>query len=128
MAKKTNNATDKRPRPPEDLDGEAFLEWNRLCDELEAVGRLEKADRAIILLAAQTYANWMIATQHVAKYGTIVKAHNGVAGRNPYYGVQKETSVLLRGLYADLGLTPATRLRNATAMKGENEGNEPLDF
>lgn len=128
MAKKTNNQATKRPRPPEELDGEALLEWHRLCDELESVDRLEATDRGIIQLAAQAYANWVQATKHVETYGLVVKAHNGVAQRNPYYAIQIEQADRRRGLLADLGLTPVTRLKNAKANASKDDDGGDLDF
>lgn len=99
-----------RPKPPEDLDGEALLEWHRLCDELDDAGKLDKADRAIIGLAAETYATWRAACKHVREFGPVVEvAINKTIGRNPFYVVMRETAAQLHSLIVELGLTPTRR-------------------
>lgn len=98
-----------RPIPPEHLEGEALLEWHRVCDELHSQNRLEKVDRAVLTLYAETWATWQGALRHVAKYGAVIKLHNNVAGRNPYYQVMRESALILRQLLADMKLTPACR-------------------
>lgn len=103
-----------RPDPPEHLGGEGLLEWCRVCGELEALGTLATADRAILTLYVETWAVWRSASNHVATFGPIVKGSNQVAGRSPFYTVKKETAAQLRGLLADLGLTPAARGKGAT--------------
>ena len=113
-----------RPRPPEDLDGEALLEWHRISEELDSLGLLDRADRAIMTLYARTWAQWHAANQHVTAFGAIVKGNNQVAGRSPFYTVVRETAAQLRGLLADMGLTPAARSKAARGDKAE----EPEDL
>lgn len=119
----TNTGTAKRPAAPEDLEGEALLEWGRVCDELAAAGRLETADRALLNVYVETWAVWRTATRHVNTYGPVVPGQNHVVGRSPFYIVQRETAAQLRNLLADLGLTPQAR-----GKAGGAGAEEPLDI
>ena len=98
-----------RPTPPENLDGEALLEWNRVCDELAELGALQKADRAALVLYVTTWAIHHEMMRHVEKHGAVVKWPNGVVGGSPYYKTSRECVAQLRGLLTDLGLTPLSR-------------------
>jgi P27 family predicted phage terminase small subunit len=112
-----------RPRPPDGMEGEALLEWDRLCDDLAAAGRLDAADRAVMHVYCETWAVWRTATRHVNTFGPVVPASlNGAIGRSPFYAVQKETAAQLRNLLTDLGLTPQARGKGAGST-----GEEPLD-
>jgi P27 family predicted phage terminase small subunit len=116
---------DRRPLPPEDLDGEALLEWERIVAELEARGTLDKADRALLTLYAQTWGQWHEAMRGVTKYGAVIRYPNKTTGPSPFYKVAKETAVILRGLLNDMGLTPASR---AKLKAGEPAAPGDLEF
>lgn len=112
----TNSKT-TRPAPPEELDGEPLLEWHRVCGELEAAGRLEKTDRAILVLYVETWAAWRAVSTGVTKFGAVIKFPNGVTGASPFAKLQKEYGTQLRGLLNDLGLTPAARATKSAATE-----------
>ena len=109
-----------RPAPPHGLDAEALAEWERVCGELETLGQLDKTDRAILTLYAQTWSINQAAAALVAQHGGhgVIKFPNGMTGQAPFYKTQKETAAQLRGLLNDLGLTPAAR---AAAAKPADE-------
>lgn len=119
-AKKTKA---KRPKPPEELDGESLLEWDRICDELEQLGTLDGIDRAIMTLHCQTWATYQSMVKAVNKYGAVIKWPNGIPGPGPFYKVMRETAALLRGTLSDMGLTP-----NSRGFKVEKTEAEDLDF
>jgi P27 family predicted phage terminase small subunit len=98
-----------RPKPPDDMGEAALLAFHELCDELESMGRLEHTDRAIIATTADTWAAFRAAAAGVTAHGPIIKSSNGVVGESPFAKAQMKYGALLRGLLADLGLTPATR-------------------
>jgi len=108
-----------RPIPPPEIQDESLLEWGRVVAELEAAGRLDKADRAILVLYCGTWEIYATAMRGVMAHGPIVKHHNGVAGESPFYGVAKETARQLQKLLNDLGLTPAARHKMKTAAVEE---------
>jgi P27 family predicted phage terminase small subunit len=99
----------QRLQPPEDLDGEALLEWQRVCAELASQGRLNQADRALLTIYARTWATWRDASRHVDAHGSIIQFTNGTRGPNPFYKVMTETGKQLRGLLQDMGLNPNSR-------------------
>jgi P27 family predicted phage terminase small subunit len=99
----------KRPKPPEHLENEALLEWERIVGELEAAGKLDTTDRAILTVYAETWAAFQAAAKHVAEHGAVIRHQNQLPMRNPFFTVQKETGAQLRALLNDLGLTPASR-------------------
>lgn len=104
-----------RPAPPPEISGEALLEWERICDELSSAGRLDVADRSILVLYCETWEVYRQAMRGVIAHGAIVKHHNGVAGESPFYKVSRQTSLQLRRLLTDMGLTPASRGKIRTA-------------
>jgi P27 family predicted phage terminase small subunit len=114
--------------PSAELNGEALAEWNRVCDELAVLGRLDKADRAILTLYVQVWATNQAAQRDVFQWGSTVKYSNGNVGQAPFYKVAKETAAQLRGLLADLGLTPAIRAKAKGAGGGtaDDPGELPL--
>jgi P27 family predicted phage terminase small subunit len=101
-----------------------LLEWHRVCDELDAAGKLDKADRAVLTVYCTTWQEHHKASKAVAEYGSVIKYSNGMVGQSPYYKVMRETATLLRGYLADLGLTPATRHKGASA----GSTTDDLDF
>lgn len=113
-----------RPAPPEGLAGEALLEWHRVCDELQADGRLDKADRAILVLYCQTWHEYQEATHGVRQHGLVIRYSNKMVAPSPYFKIRKETGALLQKLLGDLGLTPAARNRMKAPPEPEEE--EPL--
>ena len=98
-----------RPNPPEHLDGEALLEWHRVCDELATANRLDTTDRALLTLYVETWAIYQDVMRHVRQHGAVVKWPNGVVGGSPFYKTSRETAAQLRTMLTDLGLTPLTR-------------------
>lgn len=98
-----------RPAPPEDLDGEALLEWHRVCDDLDAAGKLATTDRALIHLYAQTWQTWCVAQRFVNRTGPVIKFPNGAVGQNPFYKTANETLARLTALLKEMGLTPSAR-------------------
>jgi len=97
------------PQPPECLVDEALLEWHRICDELESVGNLHTADRALMVLHCQTWQVNQSVAKHVAQHGPICRFNNQVIGQSPYYKTQQETGRALAKMLEQLGLSPASR-------------------
>lgn len=111
--------TTARPVPPENLDGEALLEWHRACDELDGMGRLDRVDRAILTQYVRTWAENMNAARHVEQFGSVIKWGNGLPGPNPFYKVWMETGKRILDYLDRLGLTPAARGPNGASGDGQ---------
>jgi P27 family predicted phage terminase small subunit len=120
-----NNQTTKtntRPRPPDDLDGDALLKFHWVCDELEKLGSLATADSDLIVLYARTHAINERAQRHVVENGEVVKLPNGWPGENPYLRIADRTTAQLSKLYDQLGLSLRTRKPKA------DDGQQEFDF
>jgi P27 family predicted phage terminase small subunit len=118
MAGKSSN----RPEMPDDLEGEALLEWDRVCAELEKQGRLDQADRSVITIYCHTWATYKAAQRNTFEHGAVVKFPNGIPGQSPHYKTMKELANILRLMLADLGLTPAAR------GKSKEQPTDELNF
>lgn len=116
--------TNTRPKAPDHLSVEAVSEWHRVCDELEAVGRLDALDRAPLTLYVETWSLYQDAMAHVRKHGVIVKYANGVPGQSPFYKTSRELVTQMRGQLSDLGLPPLARAKLKPVEKepAEQEG------
>lgn len=108
------------PDPPEDIDGEALLEWHRIVDELDSQGALARTDRALLTIYVETWAAHRIAARRVASEGAVKEYINGNDGPSPYFKVMKETAVQLRRILKDLMLTPSSRRSTEGAVEMED--------
>jgi P27 family predicted phage terminase small subunit len=99
----------RKIKPPEELEGEALLEWDRVTTELTEIDGLKAADRAMV---TQWCKVWQInhqCWQHVQKFGAILPAINKSLGRSPWYQTFMETEATLSKLADQLGLTRKAR-------------------
>ena len=126
MAKpsKSQNPRPASIEPPEDIAGEALAEWHRVCRTLEAMGRqIKDADRSILALYCRTWAVNRECYEKIKGGMSVIKWPNGMPGPSPFYKNFKETAVILRGLLADIGCTPASRdFDIVPAAKPEDDG------
>jgi P27 family predicted phage terminase small subunit len=102
------------PQPPEDLDGEALLEWHRIIAELEQLGTLAAADRAAITHHCNVWAVIQANVKHVSRFGAVIKWSNGTPGQSPWCKTMKEMIALDSKLLDQLGLTSSNRKTKAT--------------
>jgi P27 family predicted phage terminase small subunit len=107
MASRKLKAT--RPKPPEGMSDDAYTEFHRVCDVLEAEGRLDDADPAQLCLYAQTWDIYQLAVAGVRKNGIVTAYSNGNDGPSAYFRAMKEMGRLLRGLLKDLDFAPGAR-------------------
>ena len=117
-----------KPRPPEDLDGEALLEWERVCLDLDEEGLLAATDRALLTLYVRTWAAWNDADKMVQKFGSVIKYSNGVPGASPHFKTGSEFAKQLRAIIGELGLTPVARAKRNMRANPEEEDAGPLQF
>lgn len=99
----------RKIEPPEELEGEALLEWHRVIEELQELGGLKAVDRATLTLWCKTWAVNYQVSQHVSKFGPILPAINKALGRSPWYQVMQETTSQLSKLAEIIGLTRKSR-------------------
>jgi P27 family predicted phage terminase small subunit len=102
-------------KPATTLKNEGLKEWNRICDELKSLGRLDSVDRAILSLHCNTWEINRDALKHVQSDGQIQTYSNGTVGPSTHYKNWCETTKILRGTLADMGLTPSSRSKLASS-------------
>lgn len=122
--KRRNN---EEPRPPEGrpscpdwikTDKTAKAHWDWLCDTLDEMNILSKADFAVVALTANTYARWR-ELDKVVKNGN-VSAASGRTSTPQAQNVHKYAERYIK-LISELGLTPSSRSRIKVAKKDEGE-------
>lgn len=108
------------PSCPEHLTGEAAAEWERLRAAL-APGMVCKADRAILAAFCACHGRLVEAELKVAELGAVITTTKGELKINPWLRVADESRKQLRGLAAELGLTPSSRGRVTPVHSGSEE-------
>lgn len=99
-------------------DAQAVEEWNRLAPMLQAAKVLTDADRASLIALCQVWSRYLTATAQLLGADLVIKSRHGHKQPNPYIGVANRALAQCLKLWAELGLTPASRSRvqaNATA-------------
>jgi len=117
-----------KPKPPPHLDKDAAAEWRRITKEMDAAGILDAADRSILALYIQTWANYRSASREVATDGMVIVWPNGQVGPSPHYRIMKELAPQLRAMLSALGLTPAARARAQARAAAPVEEPGDLDI
>src|SRR2546428_14178157 len=74
----------KLPSCPPHLQGEARREWRRTGRKLVECGLVTEVDKAALALYCQAWARWVEAEGQLAKFGTVIKGHDGYPVRSPY--------------------------------------------
>ena len=100
-----------RPTAPDDLSDEARLEWDRVMIELDAIGLLDSADRALLTVYCRTWQAWHTCARHVAQFGPVVKLPNGWPGESKQNEVATKLAKNLTSILSYLGLSPAARAK-----------------
>lgn len=112
--------TPGEPERPAELVGEAAREWDRLIPELEAAGLLATVDRGILSAYCLAVADLLAAAEAINTHGRwlMVPIQNSKGDNlgervieHPAVKTQDKASARVKTLGAELGLTPAARLR-----------------
>lgn len=117
------SASSGRPTRPASLTGEAVKEWNRVVPELDAMGILMKADRALLIQYCQTWADWEELDRKLKETGKLVKGARGNLVRNPLWSLRREALIDLMELRRSLVLGPDLRIRHAIEMDADDEAD-----
>lgn len=110
-----------RPPCPKHLTGEARKEWNRVSRLLEKVGVLTHADRGVLAAYCQAWAKWVDAETTLAGEELVLKSDKGNMYQSPWVGVARQAMNDMVKLGAELGLTPASRVRLKVEPPEEEE-------
>lgn len=101
-----------RPICPSHLDDEAKREWKRICDTLDDMGLLTKADRSALAAYCVAWSRWVEAENKVREYGLVLKSERSkLPVPSPYLNIAKQAMDQMCRLMGEFGLTPASRTR-----------------
>jgi P27 family predicted phage terminase small subunit len=102
--------------PPRELVGDAVAvaEWHRLAPILRGARVLTDADWAALVALCQQWARYLGATSKIAAGGMVVRSPSGYPMPNPYIGIANKALGNCLKLWAELGLTPSSRVRVQT--------------
>lgn len=118
----------ERPKRPVWLPKPALKYYNALLDKLEALGTLSSTDVGIIAVAAQLEDELHCCNKNIERDGMwiYVKDSNGKVTdkkKNPAIIHRKDVITRLQSVYAELGLTPASRSKVSKVKKDKVQDN-----
>ena len=93
---------------PAHVDGLAHEEWQRL---VATCGWLTATDRPALLAAAESYAEYQAALQHVREEGPVQTTGGGYQAVSGWYAVMNKERKHYLWCCQELGATPASRSR-----------------
>lgn len=99
------------PECPPELGPVARQEWDRLVEELVALGLLTNLDRAALAAYCGAYALWADATAQIEKYGAMIKSPQGFPIQSPYLAIANRQAEIMMRIASEFGFTPASRSR-----------------
>src|SRR4051812_18376842 len=94
--------------PPAHLTGEARAAYQRLAGVLKAAGTLDRTDSTLIEVYAINYALLRKAGDELGRDKLTVTTKRGAVFAHPMIAVMNSTTIRLRGIIGDLGLSPAS--------------------
>lgn len=97
-----------RPTMPRTLGPEGRAEWRRVTRMLGERGLLDQADRAVIAAYCRTWERWLELDGITRQYAEPTPAGRALT---PEWRALRECTQQLLNLAAQLGMTPASRLR-----------------
>lgn len=107
--------------PPDDLDGYALEEWDRVTPGLEAMGVLYALDIQILAAYCDSYSQWKTARELLAERvenaggnklaGFVDKTSNGNVIQNCLVGIANKAKIDMLKFAAEFGLSPSVRAR-----------------
>jgi P27 family predicted phage terminase small subunit len=107
--------------PPAHLKDEARIAYQRLAGVLKAAGTLDRTDSTLIEMYAVNYALLRKAEGELGGDKLTVKTKRGAVFAHPMIAVMNSTTIRLRGIIADLGLSPAS---SRYGGDGDNTGED----
>jgi P27 family predicted phage terminase small subunit len=104
-------ATPARPDVPPGLDAVGRQQFARVCDLLEPLRILSKADGPIVALYAHHFSRWRAAEAQVRKLGLLLDGARGTKIANPAVRIAHEAAAAMARLLVELGMSPSARSR-----------------
>jgi P27 family predicted phage terminase small subunit len=124
--KRALNANEPKPRSaipscPPHLNPVARKEWRRAIRELAALGLISNLDRAALAIYCEAYARWVFASDHIRKFGLIMKSPGGFPIQSPYLAILNKAIEQMRTFIVEFGMTPSSRSRVTIAKPPEED-------
>ena len=113
------------PEPPPHLSQTARAEWDRLAESMNGIGLLTQVDRTTMAAYCQCYGRWVEAEEKLATTPAILRMPSGCIQPSPWLTIANKQLELMGKYMAELGLTPASRLRLAIQLPS---GPKPREF
>jgi P27 family predicted phage terminase small subunit len=103
----------------------AHAEWERVCAVLDDMGLLAISDYSIIMLYCCAHADWMKASEMVARYGEVMYADAGkkVLQVSPYASARNNAEKRIAKYLGDMGLNATARARLRVSPKPKQQQN-----
>ena len=96
--------------PPDVLTAEALAEWERLAPDLEAIGLLTVADRAVFAVYCQAWADYNRLTDQLNSMASWTwQSAKGYRQQVPEISMRRECWTRLKEAGSRLGLDPSSR-------------------
>lgn len=101
------------PRCPIHLSKAARSEWKRLAKDLNRIGLLTQADRAIMALYCEAWSRWLDAKRKFREEGEewVIETTRGNLIQNPLVGIINKAEDQIRKAIQEIGLSPTSRAR-----------------
>ena len=96
-------------KPPDWLNDEAKIEWERMTDILIDEGLFTGVDVACLASYCQLYGRWVEAEKIVKETGLTQLTRNGVTVQNPVVGIANTALKLMNKCLLEFGMTPSSR-------------------
>ena len=109
------------PERPEDLSREADEEWRRVVPLLAEADRLSSLDRAVLVMYCETWGDCVRARRELNTAGWTVESAGGQQYPHPQVKILLSQQRQCAALAAQLGLTPAARLRLPLPASAESQ-------
>lgn len=112
------------PSPPDELSDAAKKEWRRTGKMLFDAGLVTDVDVAQLAIYCAAYAQWLQATETLAKTPMLVKTKNGDLKANPLLKIAREAAFQTSRALVEFGMSPSSRSR----VKGDPKEEEADPF
>lgn len=101
------------PSCPAWLASEAKVEWRRVLKAMAPTGLLTQADRAVLAVYCQSWADYLSAKRAIQAEGEVFTTPKRFIAKNPWLTILNEAAARLMKAAVELGLTPVSRTRLA---------------
>jgi P27 family predicted phage terminase small subunit len=118
------------PQPPEWLTPYARQEWDRVSEELYAMGVTAQIDAVALAAYAECYSRWRVAEDIIraaavadpASGGLVTKSGTGTVVLHPAVGAANKARRDMLRFAAEFGLTPSARAH----LEGKQHEDDPV--